>query len=58
MFLDTQNLEAEVTQLESRLQDARAQLAASEYPSPPSSLPNSYTIIKGELQKAQQIPKT
>lgn len=50
MFLDTQNLEAEVTQLESRLQDARAQLAASEYPSPPSSLPNSCTI-KGELER-------
>ncbi|KAJ5882519.1 uncharacterized protein N7529_001191 [Penicillium soppii] len=51
MFLDTQNLEAEVTQLESRLQDARAQLAASEYPSPPSSLPNSYTIIKESNNK-------
>lgn len=34
---DTQELEAEVTLLESQLQDARAQLAASEYPSPPSS---------------------
>jgi urease accessory protein len=37
LFKDTQDLEAEVTLLESRLQDARAQLAASEYPSPPSS---------------------
>ncbi|KAJ5972807.1 uncharacterized protein N7479_002725 [Penicillium vulpinum] len=38
MFIkDTQDLEAEVALLESRLQDARAQLAASEYPSPPSS---------------------
>jgi hypothetical protein len=49
MFLDNQNLEAEVTQLEARLQDARAQLAASEYPSPPSSHPNSWSI-KGELE--------
>jgi urease accessory protein len=47
MFLkDTQELEAEVAQLESRLQDARAQLAASEYPSPPSSHPNSW-VMKG-----------
>ncbi|KAJ5173840.1 Urease accessory protein UreF [Penicillium coprophilum] len=37
LIKDTQDLEAEVTLLESRLQDARAQLAASEYPSPPSS---------------------
>ncbi|CAI7654016.1 unnamed protein product [Penicillium glandicola] len=37
LLKDTQELEAEVTLLESRLQDARAQLAASEYPSPPSS---------------------
>jgi urease accessory protein len=51
MFLDAQNLEAEVTQLESRLQDARAQLAASEYPSPPSSHPNSWTF-KGEIDSS------
>lgn len=37
LIQDTQDLEAEVILLESRLQDARAQLAASEYPSPPSS---------------------
>jgi hypothetical protein len=37
LLKDTRALEAEVTLLESRLQDARAQLAASEYPSPPSS---------------------
>ncbi|KAJ5822775.1 Urease accessory protein UreF [Penicillium robsamsonii] len=37
LIKDTRDLEAEVTLLESRLQDARAQLAASEYPSPPSS---------------------
>ncbi|KAJ5504834.1 Urease accessory protein UreF [Penicillium fimorum] len=37
LIKDTQDLEAEVTLLESRLQDARAQLAAAEYPSPPSS---------------------
>ncbi|KAJ5375495.1 Urease accessory protein UreF [Penicillium concentricum] len=37
LIKDTQDLEAEVALLESRLQDARAQLAASEYPSPPSS---------------------
>ncbi|CAG8288860.1 unnamed protein product [Penicillium salamii] len=43
MFLN-QDLEAEVSQLESRLQDARAQLAASECPSPPPSHPNSWSI--------------
>lgn len=48
MFHNSQNLEAEVSQLESRLQDARAQLAAFEQPSPPSSTPNSWSI-KGEL---------
>ncbi|CAG7929574.1 unnamed protein product [Penicillium olsonii] len=43
MFL-SQDLEAEVSQLESRLEEARAQLAASECPSPPSSYPNSWSI--------------
>ncbi|KAJ5341676.1 hypothetical protein N7541_010800 [Penicillium brevicompactum] len=44
MFLNPQDLEAEVAQLESRLEDARAQLAASECPSPPPSYPNSWSI--------------
>lgn len=48
MFLNPQDLEAEVAQLESRLEDARAQLAASECPSPPPSYPNSWSI-KGEI---------
>lgn len=48
MFLNPQDLEAEVAQLESRLEDARTQLAASECPSPPPSYPNSWSI-KGEI---------
>ncbi|KAJ5092347.1 hypothetical protein NUU61_007217 [Penicillium alfredii] len=46
MFLQkpqSQDLQAEVAQLESRLQDVRAQLAGSLYPSPPSSHTNSKT---------------
>jgi urease accessory protein len=53
MFLkDTHELSAEVAQLESQLADARAQLAASEYPSPPSSHPNSW-VMKGTCDSIQ-----
>ncbi|EKV12265.1 Urease accessory protein UreF [Penicillium digitatum] len=43
---DTQELEAEVILLESQLQDARARLAASEYPHPPSprAVKERYTV--------------
>ncbi|KAJ5302185.1 Urease accessory protein UreF [Penicillium antarcticum] len=58
MFLKDHNeLEAEVAQLESRLADARAQLAASEYPSPPSSHPNSWVLKEPTTYKTQQNKK-
>ncbi|KAJ5147832.1 hypothetical protein N7526_001184 [Penicillium atrosanguineum] len=39
MLLEPSDIQSEIAQLESRLQDMRAQLDASTYPSPPSSPP-------------------
>jgi hypothetical protein len=54
MLLDTtqsQHLQTEIAQLEARLHDMRAQLDASQYPSPPASHPDqktSWTMSPGE----------
>ncbi|KAJ5127623.1 hypothetical protein N7448_008402 [Penicillium atrosanguineum] len=41
MLLEPSDIQSEIAQLESRLQDMRAQLDASTYPSPPSSHPDT-----------------
>lgn len=43
MEKQSQALQMEIAQLEGRLQDMRAQLDASTYPSPPSSHPDNKT---------------
>ncbi|KAJ5566859.1 Urease accessory protein UreF [Penicillium sp. DV-2018c] len=60
MLLNSQDLQSEVTLLESRLQDARTQLAASEYPTPPSSyaVKEPYTINNKPQSQSQSQPPT